>query len=167
MGTGAGGQSRLGDQSVAADNTVTQLAGRDASTGDDIATTVDSALQIKAENALASVPQQAAIVALRPSTGEVLAVAQNAAADAEGPIALTGLYPPGSTFKTVTTSAALQSGAVTPDTVLPCPATENIEDVRFPTTTTSRSATFRCTLPSRNRATRRWADSASPCRRTV
>ncbi|MCX6491082.1 MAG: penicillin-binding protein, partial [Rhodococcus sp.] len=55
-------------QSVAADNTVTQLAGRDATTGDDIATTVDSALQIKAENALASVPQQAAIVALRPST---------------------------------------------------------------------------------------------------
>ncbi|WP_032392444.1 penicillin-binding transpeptidase domain-containing protein [Rhodococcoides fascians] len=119
-------------QSVAADNTVTQLAGRDASTGDDIATTVDSALQIKAENALASVPQQAAIVALRPSTGEVLAVAQNAAADAEGPIALTGLYPPGSTFKTVTTSAALQSGAVTPDTVLPCPATENIEGRQIP-----------------------------------
>jgi hypothetical protein len=119
-------------QSVAADNTVTQLAGRDASTGDDIATTVDSALQIKAENALATVPQQAAIVALRPSTGEVLAVAQNAAADAEGPIALTGLYPPGSTFKTVTTSAALQSGAVTPDTVLPCPATENIEGRQIP-----------------------------------
>lgn len=119
-------------QAVAADGTVTRLAGRDAGTGQDIATTLDSALQLKAENALASLPQQAAIVALRPSTGEVLAVAQNAAADAEGPIALTGLYPPGSTFKTVTTSAALQSGAVTPDTVLPCPGTENIEGRQIP-----------------------------------
>lgn len=119
-------------QAVAADGSITPLAGRDAATGDDIATTLDSALQLKAENALASLPQQAAIVALRPSTGAVLAVAQNAAADAEGPIALTGLYPPGSTFKTVTTSAALQSGAVTPDTVLPCPATENIEGRQIP-----------------------------------
>ncbi len=39
---------------------------------------------------------------------------QNAPADRSGPIALTGLYPPGSTFKTVTTMAALQSGAVKP-----------------------------------------------------
>lgn len=119
-------------QAVAADGTVNQLAGRDPSTGEDIATTIDSALQLEAENALASLPQQAAIVAIQPSTGNVLAVAQNAAADAEGPIALTGLYPPGSTFKTVTTSAALQSGAVTPDTVLPCPATENIEGRQIP-----------------------------------
>lgn len=119
-------------QAVAADGTVTGLGGREATTGTDIATTMDSGLQSKAEDALASLPQQAAIVALRPSTGAVLAVAQNAAADAEGPIALTGLYPPGSTFKTVTTSAALQSGAVTPDTVLPCPATENIEGRQIP-----------------------------------
>ncbi len=77
-------------------------------------------------------PQPAAIVALRPSTGAVLAVAQNAPADAQGAIALTCLYPPGSTFKTVTTSAALQAGKVTPDTVLPCPGTENIEGRQIP-----------------------------------
>ena len=47
--------------------------------------------------------------------------AQNAAADAQGPIALTGLYPPGSTFKTVTVSAALQAGQVTPDSVVRLP----------------------------------------------
>lgn len=119
-------------QSVAADGTTQNLAGQDATTGADIATTIDSALQLEAEAALASLPQQAAIVAMRPSTGAVLAVAQNAAADAEGPIALTGLYPPGSTFKTVTTSAALQTGTVTPDTVLPCPGTENIEGRQIP-----------------------------------
>ncbi len=97
-----------------------------------ISTTLDTGLQLKAENALASIPQQAAIVALQPSTGNVLAVAQNSAADAQGPIALTGLYPPGSTFKTVTTSAALEAGTATPDTVLPCPGTENIEGRQIP-----------------------------------
>ncbi|MDJ0394713.1 penicillin-binding transpeptidase domain-containing protein [Rhodococcus sp. G-MC3] len=119
-------------ESTKADGTVEQLAGIDANPAPDIATTLDSSLQRKAENALASLPQQAAIVALQPSTGNVLAVAQNSAADAEGPIALTGLYPPGSTFKTVTTSAALEAGTATPDTVLPCPGTENIEGRQIP-----------------------------------
>lgn len=131
-------QSQLDDnkgwsiQSTKADGTVEQLAGVDATPAPDIATTLDSGLQLKAENALAALPQQSAIVALQPSTGNVLAVAQNAAADAEGPIALTGLYPPGSTFKTVTTSAALEAGTATPDTVLPCPGTENIEGRQIP-----------------------------------
>lgn len=119
-------------QSVAPDGTVDQLAGVDANPAPDIATTLDAELQRRAEDALATVGEQAAIVAMQPSTGDVLAVAQNPAADAEGPIALTGLYPPGSTFKTVTTSAALEAGVVTPDTVLPCPGTENIEGRQIP-----------------------------------
>ncbi|OQQ22777.1 penicillin-binding protein [Prescottella equi] len=119
-------------QLVNADGTARRLAGQDAAPVPDIDTTLDLRLQTRAEDALASVPQPAAIVALRPSTGAVLAVAQNAAADAQGAIALTGLYPPGSTFKTVTTSAALQAGKVTPDTVLPCPGTENIEGRQIP-----------------------------------
>ncbi|PTR23570.1 cell division protein FtsI/penicillin-binding protein 2 [Rhodococcus sp. OK519] len=119
-------------QMVNADGTTRRLAGQDAATVPDVDTTLDLRLQTKAEDALASVPQPAAIVALRPSTGAVLAVAQNAPADAQGAVALTGLYPPGSTFKTVTTSAALQDGEVTPDTVLPCPGTENIEGRQIP-----------------------------------
>ncbi|ORM07507.1 penicillin-binding transpeptidase domain-containing protein [Prescottella equi] len=119
-------------QLVNPDGTARRLAGQDAAPVPDIDTTLDLRLQTKAEDALASVPQPAAIVALRPSTGAVLAVAQNAPADAQGAIALTGLYPPGSTFKTVTTSAALQAGKVTPDTVLPCPGTENIEGRQIP-----------------------------------
>ncbi|BDE61138.1 penicillin-binding protein [Rhodococcus hoagii] len=119
-------------QLVNADGTARRLAGQDAAPLPDIDTTLDLRLQTRAEDALASVPQPAAIVALRPSTGAVLAVAQNAPADAQGAIALTGLYPPGSTFKTVTTSAALQAGKVTPDTVLPCPGTENIEGRQIP-----------------------------------
>src|SRR5690606_39025466 len=41
-------------------------------------------------------------------------------------------YPPGSTFKTVTASAALQAGQVTPDSVVGCPGTENIEGRQTP-----------------------------------
>ena len=119
-------------QKVKQNGTVTTVAGQDGPVAPNIATTIDRPMQLAAENALAGVTQQAAIVALQPSTGAVLAVAQNAPADAQGPIALTGLYPPGSTFKTVTTSAALQAGVATPDTVLPCPGTENIEGRQIP-----------------------------------
>ncbi|MFD3593557.1 penicillin-binding transpeptidase domain-containing protein [Nocardia sp. NPDC058640] len=109
-----------------------RIAGPDATPTTDIASTLDIDLQNAAEAALTPVATPATIVALRPSTGEVLAVAQNAPADAQGPIALTGLYPPGSTFKTVTVSAALQAGGVTPDTVLPCPGRATIEGRTIP-----------------------------------
>ncbi|GAB2635150.1 penicillin-binding transpeptidase domain-containing protein [Prescottella soli] len=119
-------------QMVQSNGSTHRLAGQDGTPAPNIDTTLDLNLQTAAENALAGIAQPAAIVALRPSTGAVLAVAQNAPADAQGPIALTGLYPPGSTFKTVTTSAALQAGKVTPDTVLPCPGTENVEGRQIP-----------------------------------
>ncbi|MGB6180257.1 MAG: penicillin-binding transpeptidase domain-containing protein [Rhodococcus sp. (in: high G+C Gram-positive bacteria)] len=120
-------------QLVAADGSVARrITGVDAEVGEDIQVTLDTLLQLKAENALATTPNASAIVAIRPSNGNIVAVAQNAAADAQGPIALTGLYPPGSTFKTVTTSAALQAGNVTPETVLPCPGSANIEGRTIP-----------------------------------
>ena len=65
--------------------------------------------------------KKAMIVALKPSTGEILAVAQNAAADADGPTATTGLYPPGSTFKIITAGAAIDRDMATPNTLLGCP----------------------------------------------
>src|ERR1700751_4749379 len=66
------------------------------------------------------------IVGIKPSTGEILAVAQNAAADALGPVATTGLYPPGSTFKMVTAGAALQRDLASPKSLLGCPGTVDI-----------------------------------------
>ncbi|WP_416367325.1 penicillin-binding transpeptidase domain-containing protein [Nocardia terpenica] len=109
-----------------------RVGGQDAQPVADIATTLDLGMLRDAKAALAPIPTPAAMVVLQPSTGNVLAVAQNAPADAQGPIALTGLYPPGSTFKTVTVSAALQAGQVTPDTVVGCPGTENIEGRQIP-----------------------------------
>lgn len=109
-----------------------RVGGQDASPVGDISSTLDIGMQLAAENALAPLTTPAAIVAIQPSTGNLLAVAQNAPADAQGPIALTGLYPPGSTFKTVTVSAALQAGQVTPDSIVGCPGTENIEGRQIP-----------------------------------
>lgn len=109
-----------------------RVGGQDAKPVGDIASTLDVGMWLAGESALASLPTPAAIVAIQPSTGNVLAVAQNAPADAQGPIALTGLYPPGSTFKTVTVSAALQAGQVTPDSIVGCPGTENIEGRQIP-----------------------------------
>jgi hypothetical protein len=92
-----------------------------------LVTSVGVDVQRAAQQALAPVEQQAMIVAVQPSTGEVLAVAQTPAADREGAPALVGRYPPGSTFKIVTTAAALEANAATADSVLPCPYTENIQ----------------------------------------
>ncbi|MCV7130752.1 penicillin-binding transpeptidase domain-containing protein [Mycolicibacterium vanbaalenii] len=109
-----------------------RVGGQDAKPVGDIAATLDIGMQLAAEAALAPLTTPAAIVAIQPSTGDLLVVAQNAPADAQGPIALTGLYPPGSTFKTVTVSAALQAGQVTPDSIVACPGTENIEGRQIP-----------------------------------
>lgn len=88
-----------------------------------LTTTVDRAVQASAEQALATVANPAVIVAMQPSSGEILAVAQNRAADVQGQSALTGRYPPGSTFKIVTAVAALEAKQVAVDSPVACPAT--------------------------------------------
>lgn len=96
-----------------------------------ISTGLSRTAQTAAEDALESVPQAAMLVALHAGTGEVLAVAQNGPADAEGAVALTGRYPPGSTFKIVTAAAALSTGQAAADSALPCPAKTTIDGRRI------------------------------------
>jgi len=86
-----------------------------------VSISLDRAVQNAAQHAVDNQTRQAMIVVIKPSTGEILAVAQNAAADALGPVATTGLYPPGSTFKMVTAGAALERDMATPNTLLGCP----------------------------------------------
>src|SRR5690606_6206462 len=104
-------------------STVRTLVEEPPRSGSTVAVGMDRAVQSAAEDAVEPVPQQAMLVAVSVSTGDVLAVAQNPAADAEGPLALTGRYPPGSTFKVVTATAAMAQGGVTVDTPVPCPGT--------------------------------------------
>lgn len=82
---------------------------------------LDRAVQSAAQNAVNFTGKQAMIVALKASTGEILAVAQNSAADRDGLLATMGLYPPGSTFKIVTAGAAIERDMATPNTMLGCP----------------------------------------------
>jgi cell division protein FtsI/penicillin-binding protein 2 len=64
------------------------------------------------------------MVVVRPSTGEVLAVA-NGGDDTGFNRAFEGRYPPGSTFKVVSTEALLAAG-LSPDETVPCPAGANV-----------------------------------------
>ena len=104
--------------------------------------TVDAALQELALTALDS--QAGSVVAINPQTGEILAMANFPSfdpnlllgADAatnwqtllDDPIrpladrATRELYPPGSTFKTIVTGAALETGVANPSTIFPDPA---------------------------------------------
>src|ERR1700752_1480354 len=93
---------------------------------------LDRAVQNAAQEAVNMVGRKAMIVAIKPSTGEILAVAQNAAADSEGPIATTGLYPPGSTFKIIKAGAAIDRDIATPNTLLGCPGTIDIGQRTIP-----------------------------------
>jgi hypothetical protein len=97
-----------------------------------VRTSLDRDIQAQAQRAVDREQRPAMIVAITPSTGGIVAVAQNDAADRSGAVSLTGLYPPGSTFKTITTAAALASGGVQPTSQVPCPGRTTIEGRTIP-----------------------------------
>ncbi|MCV7417823.1 penicillin-binding transpeptidase domain-containing protein [Mycolicibacterium litorale] len=99
---------------------------------DPVRTSLDLRLQLLAQQAVATEPRPTVLVAISPSDGGIIAAAQNEAADAQGAIAFSGLYPPGSTFKTITTAAALEAGLVTPQTPVECPGRLTIENRTIP-----------------------------------
>ncbi len=103
------------------------LADHPAIPGSRVIVTLDGTLQQNAEKVLAPLAQPAALVVMQPSTGEILAVAQNTAANAQGSIALTGQYPPGSTFKVVTATAGLEAGLITPTKAVGCPGVFSVD----------------------------------------
>lgn len=112
-------------------------SGSEPTPGSTVITTIDPEIQT-ALFADLSEHSRAAGVALDPRTGEVLALASvpsfdpatldtqfaTIAADRRSPLlnrALEGLYPPGSSFKIVTASDALDAGVVTPDSTFDDP----------------------------------------------
>ncbi len=97
-----------------------------------ITLTLDRLVQDAAQHAVDAQGNKSMLVVLKPSTGAILAVAQNAAADADGIAATTGLYPPGSTFKIVTAGAAIQRKMADPESMVACPGQIDIGDRTIP-----------------------------------
>lgn len=93
-----------------------------------VRTTFDAEVQAAAESALGRSRKPAALVAVDATTGAVRAVANRPTSGFNR--ALMGRYPPGSTFKVVTSTALLASG-ITPATPTSCPATASIGGFRF------------------------------------
>ena len=103
-----------------AGKTVKTLARFAPKPGQSVRTTIEPTAQRAAEHALDGVPGAAAFVAIRASTGAVVASVSRPTTTGFD-IALDGQYPPGSTFKVVTAADLLEHG-LTPSSTVTCPA---------------------------------------------
>jgi hypothetical protein len=101
----------------------------DAVPGKPLRTTLDLATQQVAQRALAGIGPASALVAIRPSTGELLAVASGPGSRGYS-TATIGQYAPGSTFKVATALALLRAG-VTPRSRVSCPPTTVVDGKTF------------------------------------
>jgi cell division protein FtsI/penicillin-binding protein 2 len=99
-----------------------------SSPGTAVRTTIDPAVQHAAEAALAGENKSAALVAVNASTGNVLAaVSVNSGGFDQ---AIDGGFPPGSTFKVITSSALITHG-LTPKSAASCPGTATVDGEVF------------------------------------
>ncbi len=81
---------------IGPDGALTRQAGFQGLGGPDLHATLDPRIQLAAEEAVVSVGTAASIVAITPSTGAIVAAAQNSYANEQGQIAFSGMYPAGS-----------------------------------------------------------------------
>lgn len=105
-----------------------------ARAGTGIELTISQPLQYETDQALAAGVAKAhatngIAIVMDPRTGDILAMASmvrdpatGAVSEAPQNLAVTQVYEPGSAFKPVTFSAALQDGIITPDTVVEVPS---------------------------------------------
>ncbi|MGA2926891.1 MAG: penicillin-binding transpeptidase domain-containing protein [Solirubrobacteraceae bacterium] len=130
QGRAAGLELSRGSQLRGVQSTLTSIFGQlnPHPVGDDVYTTLDPRAQQVAEQALAG--RAGSVVALDPRTGAVKVMFSNPSYDDNHPDhcppascsefnrATQAAYAPGSTFKIVTATAAIDSGAYTPDSVI-------------------------------------------------
>jgi cell division protein FtsI/penicillin-binding protein 2 len=99
-------------------------------TGTDVRTTINASVQEAANRALQSAPGSAAIVAISPTTGQLLAVAQHNAGGMPQVQPLSGKYQPGQAFTIISTAAVLNTG-LSVNTQIPCDASNPVGGENF------------------------------------
>jgi hypothetical protein len=110
-------------------NPVTRLATFPGHAGSPVRTSIDPRVQRALEAALAtSTRPDVAMVAMRASTGQVLAVASDPVDGYD--TALQGAYPPGSSFKILTSTALFEKG-LSPASPASCPPTLVVDGETF------------------------------------
>ena len=97
--------------------------------GKPLTTTLDRELQELAERTLAKTKPASAIVAIRPSTGAVVAAANGSGTKGLS-VATVGQAPPGSTFKIISSLALLRAG-LKPTSPVTCPRTITVDGRKF------------------------------------
>jgi cell division protein FtsI/penicillin-binding protein 2 len=106
-----------------------EIAAVEPEPGQPLQTPLDPTVQNAADAAVGGQTLPTHLVVVRPGTGEILAVASNEGAQAAN--ALSGQFPPGSAMKTMTATALLSTGTLTPDSAVACPGTTTVEGREF------------------------------------
>jgi cell division protein FtsI/penicillin-binding protein 2 len=109
--------------------TVATLARVSPKAGTPVQTGIDPPIQQAAESALSGETQPADLVAIQASTGEVLA-SVSVPDSQQVNDAFDGAYPPGSTFKVITSTDLLEHG-LTPSSPASCPPTITVDGEVF------------------------------------
>jgi Penicillin binding protein transpeptidase domain len=92
-----------------------------------LATTIDAAAQQAARSAV-DLHDNSSMVVIQPSTGKILAIANNAGFH---DFALTAAVAPGSTMKTVTSTALFTAGVLDPASHVACPQAFTIQGITY------------------------------------
>jgi len=92
-----------------------------------LSTTIDAKAETAARSAVAA-HKGSAMLAIQPSTGQILAIANNAQ---DNDFALTAAVAPGSTMKIITSTALFNSGLATANTGVSCPSTFTVQGITY------------------------------------
>jgi Penicillin binding protein transpeptidase domain len=92
-----------------------------------LATTISSQAETAARSAVAMHPNSS-MVAIQPSTGKILAIANNAGFN---DFALTAQVAPGSTMKVITSTALFNAGVLTTNSPVACPPAYTVQGITY------------------------------------
>jgi cell division protein FtsI/penicillin-binding protein 2 len=113
----------------AAGTTVAPVAGLSPRAGAPVQTSIDPLVQEDAETALSGLHKNAALVAVDATTGQVLASVSVPAGGGFN-LALDGSFPPGSSFKVLTSTALIEHG-LSPSSPATCPKQLDVDGAIF------------------------------------